>query len=83
LIWHLCYPALDGLAGRRAGCEPARRQEFFQLLLRRVVHELFKHPLEVSERVGSVAADLLDEGVDDRAAPAGVLAADEHPAWPP
>lgn len=26
-----------------------------------------------------MAAHLLDEGVDDRAAPAGLLAADEHP----
>lgn len=43
------------------------------------MHELSEHPLEVGERVCSVAADLFDEGVDDRAAPAGVLAADEHP----
>jgi hypothetical protein len=48
-----------------------------------VVHELFKDPLEVSERIGAVAADLFYEGVDDRAAPACVLAADEHPVLVP
>jgi hypothetical protein len=47
------------------------------------LHELFKDPLEVSERVGAVAADLFYEGVDDRAAPAGVLAVDEHPVLVP
>ena len=78
-LWHLCYPALDGLAGRRAGFEPVGRKEVFELILWRVVHEFFKDPLEVSERVGSVATDLLDESVDDRAAPTRVLAADKHP----
>lgn len=43
------------------------------------MHEFFEDPLEPGEGIDSVAADLLDEGVDDRAAPAGVLCADEHP----
>ncbi len=43
------------------------------------MHQFFKRPLEVGEGICPVAADLLDEGVEDRAAPAGVLAADEHP----
>lgn len=43
------------------------------------MHEFLEDPLEVGEGIGSVAPDLLDEGVDDRTAPAGVFAADEHP----
>jgi len=43
------------------------------------VHELFKHPLEVGEWVGTMHADLLYEGVDHRTAPPGVFATDEHP----
>jgi hypothetical protein len=46
-----------------------------------MVHELFKHPLEVGEGIGTVAADLLDKGVDDSTALAGVFAADEHPVF--
>jgi hypothetical protein len=49
------------------------------LLGRGVVHQLLEDPLEVGVGIRSVAADLLDEGVDDGAAPAGVFAADEHP----
>ena len=45
----------------------------------RIVHQLFEDPLEVGEGIGSVAAHLLDEGVNDRTAPTGFLAADEHP----
>lgn len=48
---------------------------------RGAVHQLFEDPLEAGERVGSMAADLLDEGGDDRAAPTGVLAPDEHPIF--
>jgi hypothetical protein len=43
------------------------------------VHQLFEDPLKGGEWVRTVAADVLDEGVNDRAAPAGVLATDEHP----
>ena len=43
------------------------------------MHELFKHPLEVGERVGTMHADLLDEGVDHGTAPVDVFATDEHP----
>ena len=43
------------------------------------MHQLLEDPLEGGEGIRAVAADLLDEGVNDRAAPAGVLAADEHP----
>ena len=43
------------------------------------MHEFLEDPLEVGKGIGSVATDLLDEGVDDRTAPAGVFAADEHP----
>jgi hypothetical protein len=45
------------------------------------VHELFKDPIEVGERVSPVAADLFDEGVDDRTAPAGVFTANEQPVF--
>ena len=81
-LWHLCYGCgwdVDGCRFRRPGFQPVDRQEGFKLLSRRVVHELLKHPIEVGERVSPVAADLFDEGVDDRTAPAGVLTADEHP----
>ena len=47
------------------------------------MHQFLKHPLEVGERIGTVAAHLLDEGIDDRAAPTGVLPADEHPILMP
>jgi len=43
------------------------------------VHELAEDSLEVGEGVLAVTADLLDEGVDHRTAPAGFLVADEHP----
>jgi hypothetical protein len=43
------------------------------------VHQLLEDPLEVGEWIRSVAADLLDECIDNCAAPAGMLAADEHP----
>jgi len=43
------------------------------------VHEFLEDPLEVGKGIGSVATDLLDESVDDRTAPAGGFAADEHP----
>ena len=78
-LWHLCNPALDGLTGGWAGFDPVGGQQSLQFFRRGVVHELFEDPLEVGERVRSVAAHLLDEGVNDRAAPAGVLTADEHP----
>ena len=47
------------------------------------MHQFFKHPFEVGEGIGPMAADLLNEGVEDRAAPAGVFAADEHPVLVP
>ncbi len=79
MLWRLCNSALGGLACGWAGLEPVGGQQVFELVRGRVVHELFEDPLEPGEGVGSVAADLLDEGVDDGAAPAGVRAADEHP----
>jgi len=45
------------------------------------VHEFFKDPLEVGEGVELVTTDLLDEGVDDGAAPAGFFGSDEHPIF--
>ena len=47
------------------------------------MHQFFKHPLEVGEGIGPMAADLLDEGVEDCAAPTGVFATDEHPVLVP
>jgi hypothetical protein len=81
-LWHLCYGCGLDIDGSRSRCprlEPVDWQEGFKLLGGRVVHELFKHPLKIGERVGLVAADLFDEGVDDRTAPAGVLTANQHP----
>lgn len=43
------------------------------------MHEFIENPFKVGVGIIPVAADLLDEGVDDGAAPAGVLAADKHP----
>ena len=43
------------------------------------MHQILEDPFEVGKGIRAVAADLLDEGVNDRTAPAGVLAADEHP----
>ena len=58
-------------------------KELFELPRGRVAHQFFKHSLEVGKGIWPVAADLLDEGVEDRAAPAGVFAADEHPVLVP
>ena len=78
-LWHLCNATLDGLTRRRAGFDPVGGQQGFEFFRRGVVHQLFEDPLKVGEWIRSVAAHLLDECVDDRTAPAGVLAADEHP----
>lgn len=43
------------------------------------MHEFLEHPLEVGVGICASAADLLDKGVDDGTAPAGVFAAYEHP----
>jgi hypothetical protein len=72
-------PRAEGEGAEGERLEPVDWQEGFELLGGRVVHELFKHPLKIGERVGLVAADLFDEGVDDRTAPAGVLTANQHP----
>ena len=40
---------------------------------------LGENPAEVEERVGSVVANLLDDGMDDSTAPAGIGSANEHP----
>jgi hypothetical protein len=50
---------------------------------RRVVHELFKDPLEVSERVGSMAADLPCESGHGFTAESGGhgRARDRCPSW--
>jgi hypothetical protein len=40
-----------------------------------MVHELFKHPLEVGEGIGTVAADLFNEGVNHGTTSVGVFAA--------
>ena len=61
------------------GGDPGLREQCFVLLFGRVVHELLEDPLEVGERIEAVAADLLDEGVDDRAAPSGVFPSKEEP----
>ena len=58
---------------------PVHRKEFIKLVVARLVHEFFKDPLEVGVRIEAMTAHLFDEGVDDRATPAGFLAADEHP----
>ncbi len=47
------------------------------------MHEFLKHPLEVGIRICASAADLLDKGVDDGTAPAGVFTSDEHPVFGP
>ena len=45
------------------------------------MHEFFKNPFKVGEGIKVVAAHLLDEGVDDGAAPAGFFTANEHPVF--
>ena len=71
------------MRGGGAGFDPVGWKERFELPGGRVVHQFFKHPFEVGEGICPVAADLLYEGVEDRAAPAGVFAADEHPVLVP
>ena len=61
--------------------DPAGREEFRVGFRRRVVHEFAEDPIEVGEGVEAVVADLLDEGVDDGAAPAGVGRSNEHPVF--
>ena len=78
-LWLLCCRDLDDLIGCGAGLDPVGGQQGFEFFRGGVTHEFVEYPLEVGERVATVAADLLDEGVDDGAAPASVLAADEHP----
>jgi len=76
----LCCGDLDELIGcGGAGLEPVGWQQGFQFFRGGITHELVEDPLEPGEEILAVAAELLDEGVDDGAAPAGVLAADEHP----
>lgn len=43
------------------------------------MHEFFKDPFEVGGGGELVTTDLLDEGIDDGAAPAGFLSSDKHP----
>ena len=43
------------------------------------MHQLAEDPLEVGEGILAVTPDLLDEGVNHRTAPAGLVVADEHP----
>ena len=69
----------DDLAGGALGGDPVHGQEFFEFVLCRIVHEFFKDPFEVGVGVELVTTDLLDEGVDDGAAPAGFFATNEHP----
>jgi hypothetical protein len=45
------------------------------------VHELFEDSFKIGKGVCLVAADLLNEGVDDGAPPSGMLAANEHPVF--
>ena len=78
-LWHLCNATLDGLIGCRAGIDPVDGLRGFEIFRRVVIHQLFEDPLEVGKGIRAVAADLLDESVNDCAAPAGVLAADKHP----
>ncbi len=59
--------------------DPVHREKVVKLVIARVGHEFFENPLEVGVWVQAVAAHLFDEGVDDRATPAGFLAANEHP----
>ena len=78
-LWDLGNSALDGLTGGRAGFDPVGGQQGLQFFRGRVVDQILQDPLEVGEKIRAVTADLLDEGVNDCAAPAGALAADEHP----
>lgn len=45
------------------------------------MHEFFKHPFKIGVRVQVVAADLLDEGVDDGTAPAGFFSSYKCPVF--
>ena len=63
--------------------QPCTWQELVELIgtRRGLVHEFLEHPLEVGVGICATAADLLDKGVDDCTAPAGVFASDEHPVF--
>lgn len=45
------------------------------------MYEFFKHPFEIGVQVQVVAADLLDEGVDDGTAPAGFFSSYKSPVF--
>lgn len=77
-LWLLCCGSRDESAGSGTGLYPVDVQQGFVVFGGRIVHQHFENPFEVGEGIGSVAAHLLDEGVDGRAAPVGFLAADEH-----
>lgn len=45
------------------------------------MHEFFKDPLKVGEGIKAMTTHLLDEGVDDGTAPAGLFVSDKHPIF--
>mgnify|MGYP007092086039 CR=1 FL=1 len=78
-LWLLCCGDLDESVGGWTGFDPVDWQEGFEFVWRWVVHELLEYPFEIGKGVCLVAADLLNEGVDDGASLSGMLAAHEHP----
>jgi hypothetical protein len=61
------------------GFDPTFRQEVLKFFFARIMHELFEDPFKVGEGIEAMTTHLLDEGVDDSAAPASAFVADEHP----
>ena len=68
-------------SGSLAGLRPSSREQRAEVVLVGHAWQALEDPFEVGEGILAVTADLLDEGVDDGAAPPGLLVADEHPVF--
>ena len=78
-LWHLCCVAALNRRVPSLRFDPGLREEPFQLVLWRVVHEFFKHPLKVGKGIVAVAAHLLNEGEDDGTPPSRFFSTNKHP----
>ena len=56
---------------------PVAREQRRKVVLIGHAGQALEHPFEVGKGIVTVTPDLLDEGVDDRAAPAGAGTTDE------
>lgn len=78
-LWHLCCVSALNRRVPSLRFDPGLREEPFQLVLWRVVHEFVKHPLKVGKGIVAVAAHLLNEGEDDGTPPSRFFSTNKHP----